>query len=146
MKQFQTKVWPKRTAPWRCLLIATGLRPSGGRLGSAGTHPELPALLPHQPAVLDEVHGALVHGAVGLVAQPVLVALRWGRDAVSPSWTWRARPWPRSSACGHERAGAASLGSRHRRARSHVTFRAPFPRTQPPPGPVLARPAQGHAS
>ena len=68
-----------KTAPWRCFLVVTGLRPSGGRLGSAGagrTHPELPALLPHQPAVLDEVHGALVHGAVGFVAQPVLVALR----------------------------------------------------------------------
>lgn len=104
MKPFQTEVWPKKTAPWRCFLIVTGLRPSGGLWGRrAGTHPELPALLPHQPAVLDEVHGALVHGAVGFVAQPVLVALRWGRNAVSPSWTWRGRPWPRSSACGHER-------------------------------------------
>lgn len=43
-------------------------------------NPELPALLPHQPAVLHEVHGALVHGVVRFVAQPVLVALLDGRD------------------------------------------------------------------
>lgn len=43
-----------------------------------GTHPQLPALLAHQLAVLDEVHGALVHGSIRLVPQPVLVALHGG--------------------------------------------------------------------
>lgn len=54
------------------LLLAAGGEPPD-------THPQLPALLPHQLAVLDEVHGALVHGVVRFVAKPVFIALEEGK-------------------------------------------------------------------
>lgn len=38
-------------------------------------YPQLPTLLADQLAVLDKVHGTLVHGIVGLVAKPVFIAL-----------------------------------------------------------------------
>lgn len=87
-----------------------------------GTHPQLPALLSHQLAMLDEVHGALVHGAIRLVPQPVLVALHGGagmgtgREVAaapvglvlpSPVTTpWSLAPDP--AQCSHKEPGAST--------------------------------------
>lgn len=38
-------------------------------------YPQLPTLLADQLAMLDKVHGTLVHGVVGLVAKPVFITL-----------------------------------------------------------------------
>jgi len=45
--------------------------------------PQLSALLPHQLAVLDEMHRALVHGVVCLMAKPVLIACIHGLHSIS---------------------------------------------------------------
>lgn len=42
---------------------------------SAGTHPDLAALLPDHLAVLYHVHRAQVDRVVGLVPEPVLISL-----------------------------------------------------------------------
>lgn len=45
------------------------------RCGRA-TYSQLPTLLPDQLAMLNEVHGTLVHGIVCLVAKPVFITLK----------------------------------------------------------------------
>lgn len=97
---------------------------SGRQSASGSTHPQLPALLPDQLAVLDEVHRALVHGAVGLVAEPVLIALH-GRDRHGRERTAAGRVPPQPS----DKRGAES----------------PFltPDTHPPSSPALF-PQVGH--
>lgn len=53
---------------------------------------DLLALLPYPPAVLQHCHQVLVHLVVGLVPEPVLIALQSGESSVrgtAESWSFR---------------------------------------------------------